>query len=85
MCKDIKVLLANEVKIFHPCLKLKQSSVPWVPRGCCKLMAGAVQGSSSDASPRHEAEILLCGCVCLETFPASICLISWGEEKGLAR
>lgn len=22
MCKDIKMLLANEVKIFHPCLKL---------------------------------------------------------------
>lgn len=47
MCRDIKVLLANEVKISHPCLELKQSSELWVPRACSELMAGAVHSSLS--------------------------------------
>lgn len=41
----MKELLANEVKIFHPFLKLKQSTVLWVPRACCELTAGTVHGS----------------------------------------
>lgn len=55
-------------------------------RAAQQLSPWAGQGSgSSDPGPRHVAGILLCGCASLETFPASICQISWGEEKGLAR
>jgi len=48
------------------------------------LAAG--QSRRSKRSPSHTAEVCPSGCACvLETFPASICLISCGEGKGFAR